>query len=269
MSRPRSRASPPMRAEEVPAPGGRLDAVLVKVGLARSRSQAAELIHSGKVSLDGRVVNRGSYRCRPGAVMEVETDPWVSRAAHKLIGALDQSGIKVGSRALDAGASTGGFTQVLLSRGADRVYAVDVGHAQLAQAVREDPRVVVRERLNLRDLTLEMLEGEAVDMVVADVSFISLRILLAPMLAVLAAEGVALLMVKPQFEVGRQRLDAQGVVRDPADRADAVVGVLTEARRLGWEPFWQADSTLPGPSGNVEHFVGLRRDQMWAPGTNK
>lgn len=239
---------------------GRLDQVLPALGLARSRSQAAELIRAERVRVDGVTITRASYRVSVGSVLDVDADPWVSRAAYKLLGALDQSGLPVPARVLDAGASTGGFTQVLLARGAKKVFAVDVGHDQLADLLRSDDRVVVREGLNLRDLTLDDLDGERVDMVVADVSFISLRMILAPILAVLDPAGVALLMVKPQFEVGRERLGAGGVVRNAADRQAAIDAVLTEAARLGWTAIWQADSTLPGPSGNLEHFVALRFD---------
>ena len=182
-------------------------------------------------------------------------DHYVSRAAHKLAGALAASGLVVPPRVLDAGASTGGFTQVLLEAGAEHVYAVDVGHGQLTPELRADPRVVVRERLNLRDLTLENLDGEPVDLVVADVSFISLTLLLAPLFAVLRPSGAALLLVKPQFEVGRGGLDDRGVVRDEAARARAVDAVIEAAAGLGRRAVWQGVSQLPGESGNVEYFV--------------
>ncbi len=164
----------------------------------------------------------------------------------------------MGGRALDAGASTGGFTQVLLERGCAPVYAVDVGHGQLAAPVASDPRVVAREGLNLRDLTLADLDGEPVDVVVADVSFISLTLLVAPLLAVLRPTGVAVLMVKPQFEVGRAALDSQGVVADPAAAVGAVQPVVDAAAALGWACVWQGASTLPGERGNREFFVVLR-----------
>lgn len=238
--------------------GGRLDQVLPTLGLARSRSQAAELIHGERVRINGVTITRPAHRVSVGAVIDVDVDPWVSRAAYKLLGALDQSGLQVPARVLDAGASTGGFTQVLLTRGARTVFAVDVGHDQLAGVLRSDPRVVVREGLNLRDLTLDDLDGVRVNMVVADVSFISLRMILPPVLSVVDPDGVALLMIKPQFEVGRRRLGAGGVVRDSVDRRAAIDAVLHDARQLGWSAIWQADSTLPGPSGNLEHFVALR-----------
>lgn len=232
---------------------------LAERGLARSRSQARALIDGGRVRVADRVITRPAFDVDATSRIDVEADEWVSRAAHKLLGALDESGLAVPDRVLDAGASTGGFTQVLLSRGATRVYAFDVGHDQLAPQLRDDPRVVVREGLNLRDLVLADVQGDPVDMVVADVSFISLTMLVEPLLAVVATDGVALLMVKPQFEVGREALGSGGVVRDEASRLAAVDVVVEAASRLGWERVWQAPSVLPGPSGNREYFVALRR----------
>jgi len=238
----------------------RLDRELVERGLARSRQQAAEAIRAGNVLVDGTPATRPAKTVEPGQLLEVtEVDPYVSRAAHKLLDALASSGVRVPSRVLDAGASTGGFTQVLLEAGAEQVYAVDVGHGQLVAALREDPRVQVRERLNLRDLVLEDLDARPVGLVVADVSFISLKLLLAPLLAVLEQDGDALLLVKPQFEVGRSGLDDRGVVRDPRRRQAALSGVVEVAGGLGWVLVWQAESSLPGESGNVEYFVHLRR----------
>lgn len=237
----------------------RLDQALPARGLARSRSQATELIRSGRVRVGGAVVTKTSTPVGPDDQIHVETDPWVSRAAHKLLGALDESGVQVPARVLDAGASTGGFTQVLLVRGARRVYAVDVGHDQLARQLRTDPRVRDLEGVNLRELTLGHVDAEPVDMAVGDVSFISLRLVMAPILNVLTPEATALLLVKPQFEVGRQRLGAGGVVTREADREWAVHQVLDEAARLGWSCFWQAPSRLPGPAGTIEFFIGLRR----------
>ena len=233
----------------------RLDLALVAAGQARSRSQAAELIKAGKVQVNGQVITRAAHPVTASDVLVTQTDPWVSRAAHKLLGALDASGIEIPARVLDAGASTGGFTQVLLSRGARQVYAIDVGHDQLDPIVRDDPRVVVREGLNLRDLVLADLDGVPVQLAVGDVSFISLRLLLEPIFAVIEPGGRALLMIKPQFEVGRERLGAGGVVRSATDRQQAIDGVLQRAAELGWQASWRADSELPGPAGNLEHFV--------------
>jgi 23S rRNA (cytidine1920-2'-O)/16S rRNA (cytidine1409-2'-O)-methyltransferase len=237
----------------------RLDQALVRRGLARSRQHASELIRSGQVTVDGLAAAKPSLPVDDAAQLDAPADLYVGRAAHKLVGALADSGTTVHGRALDAGASRGGFTQVLLESGAQRVYAVDVGHDQLAPAVRSDPRVVVHEGTNLRDLTLDLVDNERVDLVVADVSFISLKLLLEPMLGVLRPDGMALLMVKPQFEVGRERLGAGGVVRKEKDRVTAVDEVAKAARALGWPEDWRGVSRLPGPAGNVEYFLRLRR----------
>ena len=235
----------------------RLDQLLLAQGLARSRSQAQALILAGVVRVDGVVVTKPSAAVRTGASLSATADPYVSRAAHKLIGALDELGLEVGGRALDAGSSTGGFTQVLLERGCTTVHAVDVGTDQLAASLRADPRVVVHERTNLRDLTLDHLGGEPVELTVADVSFISLTLLVAPLAAVTRPGGRMLLMVKPQFEVGRERLGRGGVVRDPALHAEAVDGVLSAAGDCGWHAHAVRPSRLPGPAGNREFFVLL------------
>jgi 23S rRNA (cytidine1920-2'-O)/16S rRNA (cytidine1409-2'-O)-methyltransferase len=166
-----------------------------------------------------------------------------------------------GRRALDAGASTGGFTEVLLSRGAREVVAVDVGYGELAWSLRTDERVHVHERTNVRTLTPEDIGGPA-DLVVADLSFISLRLVLPALTACATAEADLLPMVKPQFEVGRERLGSGGVVRDPASRADAVLTVARAAAGLGWGTAGVVASPLPGPSGNVEFFLWLRRDAL-------
>lgn len=236
----------------------RLDHALVAAGLARSRTHAAELIRSGRVTVHGIQVLKPATTVPDVTGVEVTDDGWVSRAAHKLLGALDALELRVPPRVLDAGSSTGGFTQVLLSRGAQRVYAVDVGTDQLAAELRTDPRVVVHERTNLRDLTLAHVDGLPVDLAVADVSFISLTLLLEPILGVLHDHADALLMVKPQFEVGRERLGKGGVVRDPALRADAVAEVTRAAAALGWTCVATEESALPGPAGNVEYFIHLR-----------
>ena len=237
----------------------RLDLALADRGLARSRAHAQQLIAQGRVRLDGVTARKAATPVGPHAELVVAEDHYVSRAAHKLLGVLGSSGVRVPARVLDAGASTGGFTQVVLERGAARVYAVDVGHGQLAPTLRRDPRVVVVERTNLRDLTLAHVEGEPVGLVVADVSFISLRLILAPMLSVLAPGGEALLLVKPQFEVGRAGLDGHGVVRDARLRQDALGRVVADAEALGWRAAWTGESPLPGGAGNIEFFVRLER----------
>ena len=234
----------------------RLDRVLVERGLARSRSQAQQLLEAGAVAVDGVVVHRAALEVSGTAEVTARRDPYVSRGAHKLIGALDDLGLAVPARALDAGASTGGFTQVLLERGAQQVVAVDVGHGQLAQVLRSDPRVRVVERTNLRDLTLGDVGDTAVDLVVADVSFISLTLLLAPLTAVTRADGV-LLLVKPQFEVGRERLGPGGVVRDEGLRREAVAAVTAAAAGLGWPAAATVPSRVVGETGNQEYFVLL------------
>lgn len=237
----------------------RLDKYLVSQGLARSRSHAQDLIRASKVKVNGVVVHKSGFEVHESDLVEAETDPWVSRAAHKLLGAFEQLGWPpIGPRVLDAGASTGGFTQVLLSHGAKRVYAVDVGHDQLAAQLRHDPRVAVREGLNLRELNLADLDDEPVDLIVADVSFISLTLLIPALSAVLRSDGWALLMVKPQFEVGKDKLGVGGVVRAAADHQQAVARVVQAAAENGWVKFWQAQSQLPGPAGNLEFFVGFK-----------
>lgn len=247
----------------------RLDVALVELGLARSRHLAQQLVAQGIVSVDGRPATKVSQPVAEGQQVVVDDHrAWVSRAAHKLIGALDALGwSQVPARVLDAGASTGGFTEVLLERGAQQVYAVDVGHGQLVEQLREDPRVANREGLNLRDLTLADLDDQPVDLVVCDVSFISLTLLLEPLFAVLGTgpqgtgepRGKALLMVKPQFEVGRKRLDSRGVTRTQEDRDEAVAAVVAAAGELGWRAVWTGESELPGPAGNLEYFVCFER----------
>ncbi|OBK47970.1 TlyA family RNA methyltransferase [Mycobacterium sp. 1081908.1] len=241
----------------------RVDAELVRRGLARSRQQAAELIGAGKVSIDGMPARKPGTAVDVTAALTVTGEgerSWVSRGAHKLIGALDAFGIPVaGRRCLDAGASTGGFTEVLLDRGAAEVVAADVGYGQLAWSLRCDPRVIVVERTNARELTPEVIGGP-VDLVVADLSFISLATVL-PALIGCAWPGADIVpMVKPQFEVGKGQVGAGGVVQDPGLRADAVLRVARRAGELGWQAVDVTASPLPGPSGNVEYFLWLRAD---------
>ncbi|MDQ2839194.1 MAG: TlyA family RNA methyltransferase [Actinomycetota bacterium] len=241
----------------------RLDAELVRRQLARSREQAAELVLAGRVQVRGTTATKpatGVEHDTPIRVIADTDDPgYASRGAHKLIGALEAfSGIEVtGRRCLDAGASTGGFTDVLLRRGAREVVAVDVGYGQLVWALQSDPRVLLHDRTNVRTLTSEQIGGPA-QLTVADLSFISLGLVL-PALSQCTTDDL-LPMVKPQFEVGRDRLGKGGVVRDPAHRADAVRSVARSAQALGWGTAGVARSPLPGPSGNVEFFLWLRRD---------
>ena len=239
----------------------RLDAELVRRGLARSREQAAELIAAGRVTAAGQTATKAATAVEPGTPVHVQVEPgdtWVSRGAHKLIGALDSFGYDpADKRVLDAGASTGGFTEVLLRRGAAHVVAVDVGYGLLAWSLRTDDRVSVVERVNVRALEPEQV-GEPVDLVVADLSFIPLGLVL-PALVRCARPGADLLpMVKPQFEVGRQALPPGGVVRDPQARAGAVRRVAEQAWTLGLGVRGVVASPLPGPSGNVEFFLWLQ-----------
>ncbi|SHG79115.1 23S rRNA (cytidine1920-2'-O)/16S rRNA (cytidine1409-2'-O)-methyltransferase [Jatrophihabitans endophyticus] len=243
----------------------RLDAELVRRGLARSREHAAALIAAGRVEAHGVVARKAATSVGSDASLRVTADDddpgYASRGGHKLAGALAAFPeiVVAGRRCLDAGASTGGFTDVLLRAGAAQVLAVDVGYGQLAWSLRTDERVEVHDRRNVRTLRPEDLGGPA-DLTVADLSFISLPIVLPALTACTSATGDLLPMVKPQFEVGRERLGAKGVVRDPAHRAEAVVAVAAVAAELGWHVQGVVRSPLPGPSGNVEFFLWLRRD---------
>ncbi|WP_350224556.1 TlyA family RNA methyltransferase [Promicromonospora sp. MEB111] len=256
----------------------RVDAELVRRGLARSRRHAAELVASGRVTVAGRAVVKPSSAVSDGDEVSVApgADPeheYASRAALKLVGALDALAhvpggpVVEGAFCADLGASTGGFTDVLLRRGAAHVVAVDVGHDQIVPALRDDDRVTVVEGLNVRDLTPGDL-ARAPDLVVADLSFISLTVVLPAVAAVLRPWAQALLMVKPQFEVGRERLGSGGVVRDRALHAEAVTTVLRAAEGLGLLARAVVPSPLPGPSGNREFFVWLTPAGAtdWTPG---
>jgi 23S rRNA (cytidine1920-2'-O)/16S rRNA (cytidine1409-2'-O)-methyltransferase len=219
------------------------------------------MITAGQVIVDGSVVQRPDDRVTTLAHIEAPDDHYVSRGAHKLIGALDDLQLDVVGRALDAGASTGGFTQVLLERGCQEVFAVDVGGGQLAPGLQSDPRVHSLERTNLRDLGLDQVGGLPVDLVVADVSFISLTLLIAPLIGVTRDDGWLLLLVKPQFEVGRELLARDGVVRTSAHHVQAVSNVIKSARDHGWGPIAAVPSRPPGASGNREFFVLFRRTE--------
>jgi 23S rRNA (cytidine1920-2'-O)/16S rRNA (cytidine1409-2'-O)-methyltransferase len=244
----------------------RLDAELVRRGLARSREHASELIAARRVKVQGAVAGKPATGVTTDVAIVVADDPdrpdYVSRGGHKLAGALaafEPLGLVVeGRRCLDAGASTGGFTDVLLRHGAARVVAVDVGYGQLAWRLQQDERVDVHDRMNVRELTPEQVGGP-VDLVVGDLSFISLELVLDALVGVTAADGDLALMVKPQFEVGRDRVGKGGVVRDPDLRAEAVQAVADGAARRGWGARAVTVSPLPGPSGNVEFFLWLRR----------
>lgn len=237
----------------------RLDRALVEEHLVASRSRAAQLVAEGLVRVDGRTVRKAAAKVTEAARLEVDDDPWVSRAAHKLLGALTvcPEVDPRGRRCLDAGASTGGFTQVLLAREASAVVAVDVGHDQLAAALREHPRVTSVEGLNLRHLEPGEL-GEPFELIVADLSFISLRLIVPALAAQAAAGAELLLMVKPQFEVGRERLARTGVVSSPQLRREAVAGVVAACEEAGLRLVSAHRSPLPGQDGNREFFLRLR-----------
>lgn len=242
----------------------RLDTDLVRRGLARSRGQARELVQAGRVTVAGRPVTKPSYAVPPGAVVDVRGDGplWVSRSAAKLVGAFAVFGPQglsaLGRRCADLGASTGGFTEVLLHEGAEHVVAVDVGHGQLVPALAADPRVTELSGLTVRGLTGEQIGG-AVDLAVADLSFISLALVLPEIARLLAPTADAVLLVKPQFEVGRERLGKNGLVRRPADRARAVIEVARVAVAAGLTPLGVARSPLTGSTGNVEYLLWLTR----------
>jgi 23S rRNA (cytidine1920-2'-O)/16S rRNA (cytidine1409-2'-O)-methyltransferase len=257
---------PPPLVEPVETPTGeqRLDSALFDRGLVRSRTVAARLIAEGLVTVDGTAVVKASAKVRPDQVIAVApTDHYVSRGAHKLVAALDAFELPVtGRTAMDAGASTGGFSQVLLERGIGQVIAVDVGHGQLSPTIKADPRVVLVEGFNLRYATAESIAGASgitvrPDLVVGDLSFISLTTVL-PALVATAAEGADfVLLIKPQFEVGRGGI-REGVVHNAGLRADAVSGVLWAAWDLGLGVNGLIASPIAGAAGNHEYLVWLR-----------
>ncbi|WP_299050637.1 TlyA family RNA methyltransferase [uncultured Actinomyces sp.] len=251
----------------------RIDSELVRRGLARSRTQAAQMVTDGHVTLDGVVVTKPARQVDPAQALEIRVpdDGYVSRGAHKLAGALDALGSRGlaptvrGRRCLDAGASTGGFTDVLLRRGAAHVTAVDVGYGQLAWSLQCDPRVTQLDRTNVRILDPAAV-APAPALVVGDLSFISLTLVLGPLLRAAAPDADLLLMVKPQFEVGRERLGHGGVVRDPALHVETVLVVADHAHRLGVGIDAVTASPLPGPAGNVEYFVNMHAGQAGSSG---
>jgi len=244
----------------------RLDAELVRRGLARSREHAATLIEQGMVSVGGSVAHKSATGVSTdhAIVVRTSTEPsYASRGAHKLLGALavfEPLGLSVdGRRCLDAGASTGGFTDVLLRRGAREVCAVDVGYGQLVWALQSDDRVIVFDRTNIRHLEPADIGGH-VSVIVADLSFISLTVVMPALTRLCDDGGDIVLMVKPQFEVGKSNLGKNGVVRDPLLHAQSVHRVCLTASDLGWGTRALAPSPLPGPAGNVEYFCWLRTD---------
>ena len=239
----------------------RLDAELVRRGLVSSREQGRAAIEGGRVSVSGVTATKAATQVDDAAPIELVAEPgsdFVSRGAHKLIGGLDALGLDVrDTNALDAGASTGGFTQVLLQRGARHVIAVDVGYGQLAWSLRSDDRVTVLERTNVRHLDASRDElPYPPDLVVADLSFISLTAVLPALVTVAAPAANLVLMVKPQFEVGKERVGS-GVVTSPDLRREAVARVVSAAEAEKVAIFGVAASPLPGPKGNVEYFLWM------------
>jgi len=245
----------------------RLDAELVRRGLARSRDRAAELVRTGRVRVAGTTANKPATAVTTDAaivVAAVDEEPgYVSRGAYKLLGALEvftpRGLLLAGRLALDAGASTGGFTDVLLRRGVRHVIAVDVGYGQLAWSIATDDRVTQLDRTNVRELEVDVLPY-APELVVVDLSFISLTKVLPTLVAVAAPDADLVLMVKPQFEVGRRLVGKGGVVRDAELRLDAVVSVVAAAGSAGLGTAGVTASPLPGPAGNVEYFCWFRGD---------
>ncbi len=241
----------------------RLDQRLVSLGLAASRQQAQQLIRAGRVRSDHQVLDKPGSTVSDSVVLTVVQPPrFVSRGGEKLLAALEGFPIKMRGRiCLDGGISTGGFTDCLLQHGAARVYGVDVGYGQTAWSLRNDPRVVLRERTNLRHLQPEQLYGpmdSRPDLAVADVSFISLTLVLPALRRLLVAEAAeALVLVKPQFEVGRERVGRGGVVRDPVAHGDAIRRVIDAAEGQGWQVQGLMGSPITGPAGNHEYLLWL------------
>lgn len=248
----------------------RLDQLLTARGLAASRAEAQALLHAGQVVLEGapdRHLKPGQLVAADASVSLVVRPRWASRAGHKLEAALDAFGIDPsGLVALDAGASTGGFTDVLLARGARRVYAVDVGRAQLVQRLRGDPRVVSMERTNLRDLRSL---PEPIDLATLDLSFIGLGLVLPAVRDLLADDGRVVALVKPQFEAGRADVPRGGVVRDPAVWRRVLDGVLAAAEAVGLHASDVIRSPITGGDGNVEFLVAFQRSPSSAGSIGK
>ncbi|MCX7594769.1 MAG: TlyA family RNA methyltransferase [Fischerella sp.] len=254
----------------------RLDTLLVNLGFCVSRQQAQRLIQAGEVTVDGKLIDKPGMQVEVAAEIKVkQRSRFVSRGGEKLAKALQEFAINVGGRiCLDGGISTGGFTDCLLQAGAKLVYGVDVGYGQVDWKLRNDPRVILKERTNLRYLTPDELYGTSpsssqgegyADLVVVDVSFISLTKILPALWRLTQPPREAVLLVKPQFEVGKNRVGKKGVVRDPQDHADAIVRVLQAALELGWKYKGLTWSPVTGPAGNIEYLLWLGMDNQVAP----
>lgn len=248
-------------------PRRRVDRELVRRGLVSSREEAQRVIDLRRVQVDGAPVRKSSTLVRPDQRLVVGGPPprFVSRGGEKLQGALDRFALDVaGLRVLDAGISTGGFSDCVLQAGAMEVVGFDVGYGQLAERLRRDPRVLLHERTNVRELTLDDLDGRPADLLVADLSFISLTTVLPVLLPLVIADGAAIVLVKPQFEVGRARIGSGGIVRDAEARRDALLKVAGAAARSGWPLVAVVPSPITGSAGNIEFLALLRRDGVAA-----
>lgn len=250
-------------------PKQRLDLLLVDRQLCDSRQRAQRLIQAGAVKVNDQVIDKPGTNVALDATITVKAQsPYVSRGGEKLLKALQTFPITVTDRiCLDGGISTGGFTDCLLQHGAKQVYGIDVGYGQVAWSIRQDPRVILRERTNLRHLTPTDLYSEDAtrpDLGVADVSFISLSKVLPAMWELLSEPREIILLVKPQFEVGRDRLGKNGVVRDPKDHATAIEQVIAAAGDLGWGYCGLTWSSLVGPAGNIEYLLWLKQGSAQA-----
>lgn len=241
----------------------RLDAELVRRGLARSREIASELIEERLVLVAGIPATKAATQvdAETSITVKAQGDNYASRGGFKLNGAFNYfAGIKVEEKiALDAGASTGGFTDVLLRRGAKLIYAVDVGYGQMAWELQSNPKVKVLDRVNIRNISSKLID-QPVELIVADLSFISLKLVLPALKSVAKADADYLLMVKPQFEVGKENLGTGGVVRENSLRKSAILDVAKEAFTIGLGCLGVVASELPGPSGNVEYFLWLKEN---------
>lgn len=240
----------------------RIDRLLIRKNLVQSRERAKALIMEGKVRVDGAVIDKPGTQVGPGAVirLQAEDSPYVSRGGDKLRAALDAFGVDpAGMAVMDVGASTGGFTDCILQRGARKVYAVDVGYGQLAWKLRQDPRVVNLERRNIRYLKREEVDGE-MDLILIDTSFISIEKFLAHLLGFLREGGLILGLIKPQFEVGKGEVGKGGVVKDQGLHQKVIDRISGFSRHIGLRVLGVIESPLLGPKGNKEFFICLRKD---------